>query len=222
MISVERIQAAIELVEWIRLSVHNQPLTANERNLVAVPCYTITQDHHHAIVLLIDHQLFASSFALLRIAFESYIRGVWLSLCAKDAEIEKFSNGWEPPNITKLLDDVETTPGFTEKILSHIKTRSWKAMCDFTHTGGLHTQRWNSSEAIEPNYSNQEIEEVLQLSEILAIMSVIGLAEVIGDDALAQRVHEKFLDFRKSVSSSNASPAVNIRTGNGVSITNKS
>ena len=84
MISTERIQAAIELVEWIRVSVHDQPLTANERNLVAVPCYAITQDHHHAIVLLIDHQLFASSFALLRIAFESYIRGVWLSLCATD------------------------------------------------------------------------------------------------------------------------------------------
>ncbi len=222
MISTERIQAAIELVEWIRVSVHDQPLTANERNLVAVPCYAITQDHHHAIVLLIDHQLFASSFALLRIAFESYIRGVWLSLCATDTEIEKFNNGWEPPNITKLLNDVEATPGFTEKILSHIKTQSWKAMCDFTHTGGLHTQRWNSSDAIEPNYSNQEIEEVLQLSEILAIMSVIGLAEVIGNDALAYRVHEKFLTFRKSVSSNNASPAVNIRTGNGASITNKS
>jgi hypothetical protein len=222
MISSQRIQEAIELVEWIRVSVHDRTLTANERILVSAPCFAITQDHHHAIVLLIDHRLYASSFALLRIAFEAYVRGVWLSLCATDNEITKFENGWEPPHISKLLEAVEITPGFTEKVLSRIKTQSWKAMCDFTHTGSLHIQRWSTSEAIEPNYSAQEVEEVLQLSEILAIMSVIGLAEVIGDDALAHRVHEKFLNFRNSASSNNASQAVNIRTGSGVSITSKS
>ncbi len=204
MISTERIQAAIELVEWIRVSVHDQPLTANERNLVAVPCYAITQDQHHAIVLLTDHQLFASSFALLRIAFESYIRGVWLSLCATDAEIEKFNNGWEPPNITKLLNDVEATPGFLKRFFHILKRKAGKqcvtsrTLVDCIHNAGIRAMQSN------PTTQTKKLRKFVQLSEILAIMSVIGLAEVIGNDALAY--FEFIQNFNFNINPSLATP----------------
>jgi len=34
-------------------------------------------------------------------------------------------------------------------------------MCAYTHTGGLHVQRWNSETAVEPVYAPEEVEEVL-------------------------------------------------------------
>lgn len=193
MVTPERIREAGEFVEWLRQSVHEQTLPAGNRVRSAVSCFAIAQDHHHATVLLIENRLYASSFALLRLEFEAYIRGLWLALCANEDQIEKFIScrSWEPPKIDDLLCAVERTPGFSEKILSQIKTQSWRAMCAYTHTGGLHIQRWNTEDGIEPNYSSEEVEEVLKFSEIISAMSVIGLAQLCNKDELALRVLEK-------------------------------
>lgn len=184
----ERIQSASQFAEWLRVAVHEQVLPANDRTRAAGSCFAIAQEHHFAIVHLIERGRFASSFSLMRIAFEAYVRGLWLSRCAKEAQCRKFLRGWEPPKIDPLLLAVEQTPGFSEQVLSHIKRRSWKAMCAYTHTGGLHVQRWNTSESIEPNYSAEEVGEVLSLAELVGAMPVIAVAELAKNDELALRV----------------------------------
>lgn len=75
-------------------------------------CLAIAQDHHHAIVVLLDSKLYASVFALVRIAFEAYVRGEWLGLCATDAAVKKFLRGKEPLKIDVLLEALEKTPAF--------------------------------------------------------------------------------------------------------------
>ena len=52
MISQKRIEVAGEIVEWLRLAVHDLDVTANMRNRTAISCFAIAQDHHHAIVVL--------------------------------------------------------------------------------------------------------------------------------------------------------------------------
>lgn len=190
MLAQERIQKAGEFVEWLRMSVHEQELPAGNRVRAAASCYAIAQDHHHAIVLLIESRLYASSFALIRLEFEAYVRGLWLALCANESQIEKFVScpEWEPPKINDLIRGVENSPDPPEKALSKIKSQSWNSMCAYTHTGGLHVQRWNTEDGIEPNYSSDEVEEVLTFSEIIGAMSVIGIAELGGMNELAQRV----------------------------------
>jgi hypothetical protein len=191
MITSERIVEAGQHVEWLRQTVHEKSLPSNNRTRAAGACYAISQEHHHAIVLLIEHRLYASSFSLLRAGFEAYVRGEWLALCATEEEIENYIRDKEPPQINVLLAAIEQTPGFSEKILSRIKTQSWKTMCAYTHTGGLHIQRWNSSEAIEPSYSSEEILEVLGLIELIGTMAALGVAGLANDDELALRIFAK-------------------------------
>lgn len=74
MVAPERIRKAGEFVEWLRQSIHEQELPSNNRVRAAASCYAIAQDHHHAIVLLIENRLYASSFALIRLEFEAYKR----------------------------------------------------------------------------------------------------------------------------------------------------
>jgi len=81
---------------------------------------------------------------------------------------------------------------FNEKVLSQIKEKTWKSMCAYTHTGGLHVQRWNTDDGIEANYSRDEILEVMRFAEIIASLSVIGIARLANDDALAVRILETF------------------------------
>ena len=64
-------------------------------------------------------------------------------------------------------------------------------MCAYTHTGGIHVQRWNTSEAIEPNYSKEEVEEVLYFSEMFGTLATIGIAELGGLENIARKVFEK-------------------------------
>lgn len=190
-IPAERLQAADELVEWLRQAVHEQSLPPSNRAKASAACFGIAQEHHSAIVLLARYCLYASSFALLRVEFEAYIRGLWLSLCASDAEVEEFIAGSEPPKINDLLAAIEQTPSFSGKVLSHIKSENWKAMCAYAHTGGLHVQRWITSEGVEPNYEPDEVEEVLRFAELIAALSVIAIAQLTNNDVLAQRVLEK-------------------------------
>lgn len=179
---------AADYLNWLGRAIHECVLPANDRVRSAAGCLAISQDHHHAIVVLLDHNLFASSFALLRCAFEAYVRGEWLALRATDAEVASFIAGDEPPPIRSLIESLEQTPAFAEKVLSRIKAKSWSAMCAYTHTGGLHVQRWNTAEAIEPNYSPDEINEVLSFAEAVGSLAVVGVAHLANDEGVAEKV----------------------------------
>ena len=103
-----------------------------------------------SIFFLMKHTFHSSSFALLRCLFEAYLRGLWLKHCASDAQVEDFIKGDAPPKT--MVAEIEATPAFAEGVLSRIKKSSWSAMCAYTHTGGLHLQRWQTADGVEPNF----------------------------------------------------------------------
>lgn len=179
---------AVDYLNWIGQAIHDCDLPATSRVRAAAGCLAIAQDHHHAIVILLDHERFASAFALVRVAFEAYVRGEWLALCASDAEVETFVQGVEPPRFWALLEALEQTDAFKEKVLTQMKAQSWSAMCAYTHTGGLHVQRWNTSGAIEPNYDEIELKEVLSFAEAIGSLAVIGVAWLAEDARVAEAV----------------------------------
>jgi hypothetical protein len=193
MVTPERIREAAYFVEWLRQSIHEQQLPSNNRVRAAASCYAIAQDHHHAIVLLFENRLYASSFALVRLEFEAYIRGLWLSQCATTERVDRFISGKKCNFLetNKLISDIEINFKDNEKTLSIIKKQGWDSMCAYTHTGGIHVQRWNTSEAIEPNYSKEEIEEVLNFSAMFGALETIGIAELGGLENFACKVFEK-------------------------------
>jgi hypothetical protein len=204
MLTNEQIKEANIYGEWLRQVVHNCELPANNRVRAAGSCLTIAQDHHHAIVFLLEGRLYASSFALLRVEFEAYIRGEWLALCATDDEVKQFLKGYEKPkdrpNIDCMIQKLESTPAFEEQKLSCLKQRTWKALCSYTHTDGLHVQRWNTAEAIEPNYSDDDLVEVLQFADIIVSLSVLGIIKLMKDKARAEAIAQNVLDrFKKRI-----------------------
>ena len=182
---------AVEYLNWLGSSISELEMPGSLRVRVAAGCFAIAQDHHHAIVALLDHSLFASTFALLRCEFEAFVRGEWLALCATDIEVAAFSNGEEPPALGKMLQALETTPAFAEKILTSIKASSWSAMCAYTHTGGLHVQRWGTGRVIEPSYATEEVQEALSFAEVFGALAVVGVASLASNEQVAEAVLAK-------------------------------
>ena len=183
---------AVEYLNWLGASISGCNLLPDVRVRAAAGCLAIAQDNHHAIVVLLDHERYASAFALVRVALEAYVRGEWLASCASASEVKQFLKGKEPPSFGVLLQRLEQTDAFKDQVLSKIKKRSWKAMCAYTHTGGLHVQRWNTPTGIEPNYTEKEIREVLSSAETIGALAVIGVAGLAKDVETAEKVLERF------------------------------
>ena len=166
-------------------------MPSNLRNRMAGACFAITLEHHQAVTVLAAQKqpLYASAFALVRPAYESYVRGMWLSHCAEDTQVETFANDGKIPGMGSLARAVEIA-GNLDPQLSGIYTRNWSAFCSFTHSGGLHAQRWNTPEAIEPNFSDVEVREALQFTSAMALLAAIGVASLVSNESLAHELLE--------------------------------
>jgi hypothetical protein len=171
-----RLEAAEKFGAALHHFVNGVEMAATERNRVAGVCFVIAQDHHHAIVFLLQNTFYSSSFALLRCLFEAYLRGLWLKHCASDAQVHDFFDGDEPPKT--MIAEIENTPAFSDGVLSRVKKEAWRTMCAFTHTGGLHLQRWQSEDGIEPRFDDAELEECLNFAELFAAMAAVELVQL--------------------------------------------
>lgn len=163
------------------------------RKRVVAACFAVVLDHFDAILALLGRnpKICSSAFALMRLTYESYVRGLWLAYCATDDEVEKLSaNNFELPKTPKMIKAIESV-GF-DKHLSNIYSTNWKQLCDYTHTGALQIQGWNTAFAIEPNYSDDEIIDVVRFSRGYAFAAAVSFAEsVIENSSLANEILEK-------------------------------
>ena len=46
-------------------------------------------EHFHSVLILFEEKKYNSAFALRRVLFDTYLRGIWISRCATDETIEK-------------------------------------------------------------------------------------------------------------------------------------
>lgn len=189
-----RIEAAEKFGSTLHHFVNGVEMAVTERNRISGTCFVIAQDHHHAILFLLKNTFYSSSFALLRCLFEAYLRGLWLKHCATDFQIRRFFDGDEPPKT--MVAEIEATPAFSNRVLSRMKKETWGTMCAFTHTGGLHLQRWQSEDGIEPKFEDVELEECLNFAELFAAMAALELVQLskYGDNgaAILQLMNERW------------------------------
>lgn len=172
----------IQSVEFLK------PPKNDEKIRVAATCFMIALGHYSAIIVLLCNHHPSSAFALLRVVFESYVRGQWIAHCASEIEVTSFLKNKELPKINVLIERLEKTDSFKKQVLSKIKKCSWKAMCAYTHTGSLQVLCWNTSEAICPSYSYDEVRELLSFTETIGAHAVYGIACLAKDERIAEEV----------------------------------
>jgi hypothetical protein len=172
----ERIATAEEFLAELHQLTNEIEMLPTEKNRAAAASFSIAQDHHAAIVFLMKNTFYSSSFALLRLLFDAYLRGLWLKHCATETQVSAIFRGGEPPRT--MVTEIESTEAFTGGVLSRIKKKNWSAMCDFTHTGGLHLQRWQSQDSVEPTFEPEELEECLNCAELFGAMAGLELVQL--------------------------------------------
>ena len=189
----QAIQRGFDLVRWLATEMNDVPMAATLRNRLAGGCFSIVQDHHTAVIVLLEQGLYASAFALVRSIYEAYVRGLWLFHSATDDQLAKFAAGKEPPKMAAMLEAIEQDPAYEGGTLSRIKAESWSDLCSYAHTGSLQVTRWQSETAIEQNFPREELIEVTKFSASIALLSGIGIASLAENEELALRLLERSL-----------------------------
>jgi len=189
-----------ELIRWLDNNIHGVEIEADTRSQLAIGCLEVALEHQKAIVLLISHSLYGSAFALLRLLFEAYVRGIWLHRCATDADLERFKRDKFDKSVATLTQDIDKLDGYDGGVFSNAQTKSRKPMNSYTHSGYLQIVRRIKETTIEPNYAEDEIVEVLNFTNAIGLLSTLQVAFLSGSEQLPNSIFEKTKDFLQTVS----------------------
>jgi hypothetical protein len=192
-----------ELSIWVSQNIDGLPMASDQRLRLSAGCLHLAFDHHDAIILLVEHGIYGSAFALLRLIFEAYIRGIWLLHCASETDLDKFEQDKFNRTFGSLIGDLEKHEAYSEGILSLVKQDSWNLLNSFTHSGFHHVRRRNTQNYIEANYPEGEIVAALNFAGAIAIMCTVGFSNIAGNEDLALKALEK----SKLFSDATADPA---------------
>ena len=178
-------------IQWPDRQIDGVETKSDDRTRLAACCLHMAHEHHKAIVLLVAKSLVGSAFALVRLIFEAYVRGIWLHRCASDREVARFKAEKLKKGFDVLVQEIEELDGFESGTLSNMKKKSWKAMNSFTHTGFAQAVRRTTDTTIEPNYDAQEVLEALHFSRAIDFLSAIATADLAENLKLANDVLER-------------------------------
>jgi hypothetical protein len=84
---------------------------------------------------------------------------------------------------------------YGEGILLRLKKQGWKLMNSYTHTGLQQVLRRIKTDALEPNYRDDEIEELLNCTNALGFMAVLQIAILSTNQQLPMVILEKGKEF---------------------------
>lgn len=144
----------------------------DDRIRIGVGSFDQVIEHHRAIEKLVELELYGSAFSLVRALFEGFIRGVWLTQCSSDEELEAFHQKDEIPKRLDLIAAIEKKHlafcgGF---LTTAIGEKAWKAMCGYAHGGSHQVIRRITEYAVRPNYSDEEICELLRIADLFMLL----------------------------------------------------
>jgi len=180
-----------KLIQWADSKINGLEVSSDDRPRIVASCFDIAIEHQKAIILLIAKKLYGSAFALIRLLFEAYIRGLWLNYCAYDKEITKFKKGKLDKEFGQLIKDIEKIDGYDVGILLKAKQTGWKVMNSFTHSGFNQVVRRNTDSTIEPNYPVEEIEEAINFTNAIGLLSYLEISFLAKKNELSIEILEK-------------------------------
>ncbi len=186
------------LIQWLDTQIDGLQVSSEERVRIAAGCLDTALEHHKAILLLVSRSLHGSAFALVRLLFEAYIRGLWLHRCASPTELELFKSEKLDKGFSTLITAIEKIDGFEQGILSDTKLKSWKSMNSYTHSGFMQIVRRNTASTIEPNYTDEEILEALDFSAAIGLLAALEIAHIAKNEGLMKSILEKAERWSKS------------------------
>ncbi len=171
----------------------------NENSLVAA-LYSITEEHHAAILYLLRAGQFdGSAFTLARPLVDAAYRAHWIYACAKPEIVEKIRNGENCyPGLINMADAIEkklSTDGIFTSIAPYINS-----LHEFAH-GGMEQllRRFDAAGNIRPSYSDADKIRLINASTAHFVALAIAWCQLIAgsnvDAICAREISNKYSEL---------------------------
>jgi hypothetical protein len=182
---------ARDLDSWIGTKLRGVALKGDHKHRIPAQLFDLAIEHHAGTVELLSSRLYASGFALVRCAFECFVRGAWLHHCATNGEIETFVEKDAVPKIGPMIEALERKEEFAGGFLSKWKQDGWNAMNGYTH-GGIHqVSRRMQGKYIEPSFEDEALLEAIRFTGTMAILALGQIAAIAGNQELWKEAETK-------------------------------
>lgn len=145
---------------------HGLRFEADARQRVALSCFAIAQQHHSAILILLDrpNPLHATAFALLRPLMEATLRGEWVLHCAIEEQVRSFVLGGKSQvdmaSVIKALEKLHPESDAHRILYQGL----WKVVSAYTHTFENQVQHWLVEGDVSPSYQQEQVAWLLTVS----------------------------------------------------------
>lgn len=160
---------------------------------------SVSLEHAESLKILIASRNFTSALGLLRLQFESYVRGVWVLYAASDIAVGKLTAELNEENqrrantlpmLSEMISQLDKkAPKNAVDPILEFKEYSWKPLSSYVH-GGLHAIERHSK-----GYPIPLLEQVLKNSNgVNGLVAVFG-AILTGQVQLTQDVYESFQEY---------------------------
>ncbi|MBX3713496.1 MAG: hypothetical protein KF800_16175 [Lysobacter sp.] len=173
-----RVQRALEWADHVRLWIENNlygvVLHAPEPDHMAVVAFAVVFEHQASAMVLVKHGLLGSATALMRPAFEAFVRGLWLQW-ADEQELARFQKGHDTATPDKIIRMVVKRSG-VERYGDLLDTwhQSEKTMHGYVHHGYQSLVRRSGTIDTSP----QEVVDLLGFSTSIALHATLETLEL--------------------------------------------
>lgn len=153
-----------QLIDFVEAEIHGiKGEVEGIGNKQSMSLHFLALDHARAIAILIDRKAFSSALALLRVLYESSIRGCWLKYCANEEQLELFIENDHLPKLKKLVKEVDHKMGFKGSLTS-IHENDMECLCGFTHSGLTPMNANFDGKTYKNGYSIEQVEAALDFA----------------------------------------------------------
>lgn len=133
--------------------------------------------HHTAIVVLLENSCETTSFSVQRVQFESFIRGLWLNKIATENQLIKYEEDGDI-KLRNILSETIELPIYNNEIFKEFVEKRINEMHSFAHAGFQANVCHQTSESLEPNFTEDEIRDLLNFSNLIAYFACCETVEV--------------------------------------------
>lgn len=188
-----------ESLDWLDRNINGLPVRGGLRNHLAVASFDLVHEIARAVYRLLREDVAGrtqprAAGALIRPAFEALIRGVWFRSGASEKDLSRFTEGRLNKEASAQLQSIRTSSPDLYGYLKRIKDRHWSNMSEYAHANGQSVMRGIDGSEIKSCVSEDQIQGLAAVAELLALLSGVVLFDISGcsdlrSDCVSRMVH---------------------------------
>jgi hypothetical protein len=142
------------------------------------------------IVVLVRETMFASGLALMRVAHEAHVRGLWLAYAAEEDQLDR-AGADKFLNFTDMILALERPDRLGPNSLSLVKGARWTRLNSYTHTGYQQIGARLTDAGIGDEYTDDELIEALTVADGVMTLATIEIAGLMRDPGVQRAAADR-------------------------------